>query len=48
VATILLIAIVMLVVVKQLLSIVWGIGVLIAFTFLLLLAIKLYKKYRKD
>lgn len=48
VATILLVAIVMLVVVKQLLSIVWGIGVLIAFTILLLLAIKLYKKYRKD
>lgn len=48
VATLFLIAIVMLAVVKELLSVVWGIAVLIAFTFLLLLAIKIYKKYRKD
>lgn len=48
VATLFLIAIVMLAVVKELLSVVWGIAVLAAFTFLLLLAIKIYKKYRKD
>jgi putative membrane protein len=46
-ATIFLIAIVMLVVVKQLLSIAWALGVLIAFAFLLLFAIKAYKHYRK-
>lgn len=45
-ATIFLIAIVMLAVVKQLLSIVWAIGVLIVFSAVLLLAIKLYKRYR--
>ncbi len=48
VATLFLIAIVMLAVVKELLSVVWGITVLAAFAFLLLLAIKIYKKYRKD
>lgn len=48
VATLFLIAIVMLAVVKELLSVVWGIVVLVAFTFLLLAAIKIYKKYRKD
>jgi len=48
VATLFLIAIIMLAVVKELLSVVWGIVVLVAFTFLLLLAIKIYKKYRKD
>jgi putative membrane protein len=48
VATLFLIAIVMLVVVKQLLSVAWGIFVLIAFSILLLMAIKIYKKYRKD
>ena len=48
VATLFLIAIVMLAVVKELLSVVWGLGVLIAITFLLLLAIKMYKKYRKE
>lgn len=46
VATIFLIAIVMLAVVKQLLSVVWGLGVLIAFSGLLMLGIQLYKKYR--
>lgn len=48
VATLFLISIVMLAVVKQLLSVVWGIAVLIAFAALLLLAIKVYKKYRKN
>lgn len=47
VATIFLISIVMLVVVKQLLSVVWGIVALIIFTVLLLTAIKLYKKFWK-
>ena len=48
VATIFLISIVMLVVVKQLLSVVWGLVVLIMFSFLLLAAIRLYKKFRKS
>jgi len=48
VATIFLIAIVMLAVVKELLSVVWSLAVLVAFTFLLLLAIRVYKKYRKE
>jgi len=48
VATLFLIAIVMLAVVKELLSLVWGVGVLAEVTLLLLLAIKIYKKYRKD
>lgn len=48
VATLFLIAIIMLAVVKELLSVVWGIVVLVAFTFLLLMAIKMYKKYRKE
>ena len=47
VATIFLIAIVMLAVVKQLLSVIWGIAVLIAFSIVLMIAIRLYKKYRK-
>jgi putative membrane protein len=46
VATILLIAIVMLVVVKQSMSMVWGVVGIIAFIFLLLGAIALYKKMR--
>ncbi len=48
VATIFLIAIVMLAVVKQLLSVVWGIAILIAFSIILMIAIKIYKKYRKN
>ena len=48
VATIFLITIVMLAVVKQLLSVVWGIAVLIAFSIVLMIAIKIYKKYRKN
>lgn len=48
VATIFLIAIVMLAVVKQLLSVVWGIAILISFSIALMIAIKLYKKLRKN
>lgn len=48
VATIFLISIVMLAVVKQLLSVAWAVGVLIAIAALLFLAIKVYKKYRKE
>ena len=47
-ATLFLLCIVMLVVVKQLLNVVWAIAGLIAFMMLLLIAIKLYKKYRKE
>jgi putative membrane protein len=47
-ATLFLISIVMLAVVKELLSVVWGILVLITVAIVLLLAIKLYKKYRKN
>jgi len=47
VATILLVAIVMLAVVKQLLSVAWGIGVLVIFAILLMIAIKIYKHFRK-
>jgi protoporphyrinogen IX oxidase len=47
VATIFLISIVMLAVVKQLLSLVWSIGVLIAFIVVLFSAIRIYKRYRK-
>lgn len=48
VATIFLISIVMLAVVKQLLSIVWAIGVLVAFAVVLFAAIRVYKYYRGD
>ena len=48
VATIFLVAIVMLAVVKQLISFVWGLGVLVAFGFLLFAAIKIYKRLRKS
>lgn len=48
VATLFLIMIVMLAVVKQLLSVAWGIAGLFAFAIVLMVAIKLYKKYRKD
>jgi protoporphyrinogen IX oxidase len=47
VATIFLIAIVMLVVVKQGLSLVWGLGGLVLFALLLMSAIKIYKSLRK-
>ena len=48
VATLFLISIVIIAVVKQLLSVVWGIVGLVAFSAVLLLAIKMYKKYRKN
>lgn len=48
VATIFLVAIVMLAVVKQLLSVVWALGVLVAFAATLLIAIKIYRRSRKD
>lgn len=46
-ATVFLLCIVMLAVVKQLLSVAWAIGVLIIFVILLLAAIKIYKRFRK-
>ncbi|MGN6247871.1 MAG: CopD family protein [Ginsengibacter sp.] len=48
VATLFLVAIVMLAVVKQLLSLVWGLGVLVAIAVLLFVAIRIYKKARKE
>jgi protoporphyrinogen IX oxidase len=48
VATIFLVAIVMLAVVKQLLSAAWGIAILILFVAVLFLAIKIYKRLRKS
>jgi putative membrane protein len=47
-ATIFLVAIVMLAVVKQLLSVVWALRVLVAFAVTLLIAIKIYKRLRKE
>ncbi len=47
IATLFLITIVMLAVVKQMLSVVWAIAGLVVFTILLLVAIKLYKKFRE-
>ena len=46
VATIFLIAIVMLAVVKEAISLAWGLGGLIAFIIILMSAIKIYKKLR--
>ena len=48
VATIFLISIVMLAVVKQLLSIVWAIGVMVVFSVVLFLAVRIYKHYRRN
>lgn len=48
VATLFLVIIVMLAVVKQMLSVAWAVGGMIAFAVVLMIAIKLYKKYRKD
>lgn len=48
VATLLLISIVMLAVVKQFLSVVWALAGLVTLMVVLLLAIRLYKKYRKE
>ncbi len=47
VATIFLIAIVMLAVVKQLLSVAWAIGWLVAVSVILMLAIKMYRRFRR-
>jgi putative membrane protein len=47
VATIFLVAVVMLVVVKQNISLLWGLGGLVAFVVVLLSAIKIYKALRK-
>jgi len=47
-ATIFLVAIVMLVVVKQRMSLVWGLGGLVLFVLLLMTAIKIYKRLRKS
>lgn len=47
VATIFLVAIVMLAVVKQAMSLAWGLGGLVVFVVVLMLAIRLYKKIRK-
>jgi putative membrane protein len=48
VATLFLIIIVMLAVVKQMLSVAWSVAGLFAFAVLMMVAIKLYKKYRKE
>jgi protoporphyrinogen IX oxidase len=48
VATLFLFAIVMLAVVKESLNALWGMLALIAFAILLMVAIKIYKRYRKD
>ncbi|MDQ6757649.1 MAG: CopD family protein [Bacteroidota bacterium] len=47
-ATLFLIIIVMLAVVKQMLNVVWGIAGLFSFAMVLMFSIKLYKKYRKE
>ena len=47
-ATLFLVIIVMLAVVKQMLNVAWGIAGLFAFAIVLMIAVKLYKKYRKD
>jgi len=47
-ATIFLVAIVMLVVVKQSLSFVWGLTGLLLFVLLLMSAIRIYKRVRRD
>ena len=48
VATLFLFIIVMLAVVKQMLNVVWGIAGLLAIAIVLMIAIRLYKKFRKD
>ena len=47
VATVFLIAIVMLVVVKQNMSVVWGLSGLFIFVVVLMVSIKIYKRYRE-
>jgi putative membrane protein len=48
VATLFLVIIVMLAVVKQMLSVAWAIAGMVAFAVVLMIAIKLYKKFRKN
>ena len=48
VATLFLVIIVMLAVVKQMLSVAWAVAGMVAFAIVLMIAIKLYKKYRKE
>ena len=48
IATLFLFTIVMIAVVKQILSVVWAIAGIVAFAIVLLVAIKLYKKFRKE
>ena len=48
VATLFLVIIVMLAVVKQMLSVAWAVAGMVAFAMVLVIAIKLYKKLRKD
>ncbi len=48
VATIFLISIVMLAVVKNSLSVVWAIGVMVVFSVVLFLAVRIYKHYRRN
>jgi putative membrane protein len=48
IATLFLFTIVMIAVVKQMLSVVWAIAGIVAFAIVLLVAIKLYKKFRKE
>lgn len=47
-ATLFLIIIVMLAVVKQMLSVAWAVGGMLAFAMVLMIAIKFYKKYRSN
>ena len=48
VATLFLVIIVMLAVVKQMLSVAWAVAGMVIFAIVLIIAIKLYKKFRKD
>ncbi len=48
VSTLFLVIIVMLAVVKQMLSVAWAVAGIVAFAMVLMIAIKLYKKYRKE
>ncbi|HUS00560.1 MAG TPA: CopD family protein [Chitinophagaceae bacterium] len=48
VATLFLVIIVMLAIVKQMLSVAWAVAGMFAFAIILMIAIRLYKKYRKD
>jgi protoporphyrinogen IX oxidase len=48
VATLFLISIVFLIVLKNALSVVWGVAGLLVVTFLIVMGIRLYKKYRNE